>query len=333
MGICIGHQIALNLLRGCCPPGSLVVDAGAFPGGLTRLLRKEGWKVLALDKEPDRGLSLQRRFLAGDSLESDLPDGETTFSEAMQQIDVEVRAVDLESSAYPVESESADAIILTEVIEHLWVNPLFALTEMNRILKSNAGVLVISTPNLLSIRNRFNFFRGRIGRVIEHPFVVFLKKSRLGHLGHLRLYAPSELDSILRLLGFEPSFHFYSFNDMEYGDDIPNEPQRKGGAGHELGNSVSTGPYPAARRSFLRKLFRSPKGYIDAGVATIRALLERTVPSFRQHIFVVAKKVRRADFREISLNEVNSAIANRASLGEWENNSANANDLVPSRPS
>jgi len=45
-------------------------------------------------------------------------------------------------------------------------------------------------------------------RVIEHPFVAFLKRTYLGHVGHVRLYARAELETMLRPLGFEPRFHF-----------------------------------------------------------------------------------------------------------------------------
>jgi SAM-dependent methyltransferase len=306
MSISIGHRTALDLLHACCPPGGLVVDAGAFPGTLTRLLKQHGWNVLALDKEPERGVSLQQRFKTGESRKSGDTDNETTFAETMRQIGVEVRSVDLETEGYPIDSGSVDAVMLTEVIEHLWVDPLFALTEMNRILKGGTGILLLSTPNLLSLRNRVNFLRGRMTRVIEHPFVAFLKKSRLGHVGHIRLYAPAELETILRLLGFDPCFHFYSFDYWEQvanGSSSDGKPDQKAES-----REASTSPLPPPSRHYLRKLFRSPRGYLDAAVATFRTGLEKLVPSYRPHVFVVARKVRDADYRDVSMNEVLSAI-------------------------
>jgi SAM-dependent methyltransferase len=301
---CIGHRTALDLLHKSCPPGSLVVDVGTFPGTLTRLLKQHGWKVMALDKEPDRGIMLQHRFHSGASRDTDAVD-EMTFAQAMQQIGVEVRSGDVETAPLSIESGTVDAIVLTEVIEHLWVDPLFALTEMNRILKCDTGILLLSTPNLTSIRNRVNFLRGRIGRVIEHPFVAVLKKHRLGHVGHVRLYAPVELEIMLRVLGFEPSFHFYSF---VYWDAARTASLGNGNSDHAQSDSVPADSPTPLRRSVICKLFRSPKAYFDAGVATLREYLEWNVPPWRPHMFVLAKKVRNVDFRELSVIEFNSLI-------------------------
>ncbi len=306
MFISLGHETTLDLLSTCSAPGSLVVDVGAFPGTLARLMKHYGWSVIALDKDPERGVTSQQRFQSGDWQEENSQSEEATFSQSMRSIDVEVRCVDIETQLLPLESGTVDAIVLTEVIEHLMVDPLFALTEMNRILKCNTGVLLLSTPNLLSIRNRLNFLWGRIDRVIEHPFVAFLKKTRLGHVGHIRLYAPAELETMLRLLGFEPHFHFYSF---DYWDAAVTK---------LLDNQIAVdkdlkvaAPFTPHSRSLVRKLFRSPKSYLDACVATIRQCLERIVPPMRPHIFVVAKKVRDADYRAVSMAEITSAIRSR----------------------
>jgi SAM-dependent methyltransferase len=300
MSVTIGHRTVVELLRGCCPPQGLVVDAGAFPGGLTRQLKQVGWTVVALDKDPERGVSMQERFKAGESLEDEALGTETTFFEAMREIGVEVRATDLESTALPFATDTVDAVVLTEVIEHLWVDPLFALSEMNRVLKGGTGVLVLSTPNFLSLRNRVNFLRGRMNRVIEHPFVAYLKKSRLGHTGHVRLYAPVELESMLKLLGFEPRFHFFSF---DYWDAVP-------GGGGQPGRDQPSAPSQAAgrRNGWARKIFRSPASYAHAAVATTREWLEQAVPAFRSHMFVVARKVTHVDYRNLALADVNALV-------------------------
>ncbi len=306
-----GYKTAIELLRGACPAGGLVVDAGAFPGNLTRLIKADGWDVLALDIKPDQLLDGPHRFVTGASLES--TDGEVTFRQAMEEIGVEVRAVDLEVSPFPVESESVDAVVLTEVIEHLWVDPLFALAEINRILRES-GILLVSTPNLLSIRNRFNFLRGRMDRVIIHPVVPFIQKSRLGYFGHLRLYAPAELSSMLSLMGFEPRTHFYSINFWE---GVSHEPRMADGLELCRDKSASDDSPKTARRSIIRKLIRSPRSYFSACVATTRVALEKMVPSYRPHMFVVAKKVRYVDHRELSLADIKSAITDENSSYSW----------------
>jgi len=281
--VSIGHQTAIALLKEACPSG-LVVDAGAFPGKLTRLLARH-WNVIALDKEPDRGLTAQQRFKEGLGKIK-----EETFAQAMHQLGITTVTADLETDRWPIEDSKADAIVLTEVIEHLYVDPLHALLEANRVLKPG-GVLLISTPNLLSLRNRMNFLRGEMARVIQPPFLAFLQKSRLGHIGHVRLYAPSELQEMLSALGFESNLHFYRFG---FWDAAPDSVQ-------------PVSPEAAPARSFVRKLLRPPRSYVNAGVATARTLLEKAVPEYRAHMYAVARKVRIVKDADLAVSEFKSA--------------------------
>ncbi len=55
----------------------------------------------------------------------------------------------------PYEDGTFDAVILMEVIEHVY-NPDFVIAEISRVLKK-AGTLVLSTPNILNIGSRFRF--------------------------------------------------------------------------------------------------------------------------------------------------------------------------------
>jgi len=57
----------------------------------------------------------------------------------------------LEKESAPYPAEAFDGVLLMEVLEHFAVDPLFALAEVNRILKPN-GFLFLSTPNLASWR-------------------------------------------------------------------------------------------------------------------------------------------------------------------------------------
>jgi SAM-dependent methyltransferase len=284
--LCMGHHTALELLRRKCPSG-LIVDAGAFPGALTRALARH-WHVIALDQEPERGLRAQQRFHAGLS-----PIEEQTFADAMQKIGIPVFKTDIETEPWPLASACADAVVLTEVIEHLYVNPIQALLEANRILKLH-GILLISTPNLLSIRNRANILRGSMARVIQSPFLAFLQRSRLGHFGHVRLYAPTELRDMLAALGFETRFRFYQFG---YWDAGPGQMAR------DAADLRSTAKW----RSFGRKLIRSPRSYTHAAIATGRSALERAVPEYRPHMYAIARKVRSVVDADLSVADFEPA--------------------------
>jgi SAM-dependent methyltransferase len=269
----MGHYTAVELLKDACPSG-VVIDAGAFPGGLTRQLAKR-WKVIALDKDPQRGVTSCERFQDGLAAVQ-----EDSFRTAMQEIGVDALSVDLETDTWPLESDSIDAITLTEVIEHLYVDPLNALSEMNRVLKKG-GVLLLSTPNLLSLRNRLSFLKGDMAPVIQPPFTAFLQKKRLGHFGHVRLYAPAELAQMLATMGFECETKFYRFG---FWDLAP------GATAAVIEGAKPSAP--AKRRSPVAKLFKSPKGYAQAVVATMLSMLESRVPQLRPHMYVVARKVR-----------------------------------------
>jgi SAM-dependent methyltransferase len=203
---------------------------------------------------------------------------------------IRIEHADIERDPLPLDNESVDAVLLTEVIEHLWHDPLFALTEINRVLKCESGILIVSTPNLTSLRNRLNFLCGKIQKVIEHPFVSFLKARRVGHLGHCRLYAPGELATMLQLFGFEPSLWFtrYDHWDQESSPNGRSESKCQESKPHV--NSRS------GRRGLMRRLLKSPRKYWAAMCATSLELMERWIPHFRPQVFVVARKKTDADY-------------------------------------
>ncbi len=96
--------------------------------------------------------------------------------------------------------DSSDSAIFLEVIEHLHVNPLNALNEISELIKKT-GLILLSTPNLFSLKNRINFLRGSY--VFEHPFSVYEKISIHGSPGHQRLYSTEELTDMLDTYGFQ----------------------------------------------------------------------------------------------------------------------------------
>lgn len=58
-------------------------------------------------------------------------------------------AVDLESDKIPVTDETYDWVLCCEVIEHMDVDPMFMMSEINRVSKINGGLL-LTTPNIAS---------------------------------------------------------------------------------------------------------------------------------------------------------------------------------------
>ncbi|UGY91211.1 class I SAM-dependent methyltransferase [Streptomyces gobiensis] len=108
---------------------------------------------------------------------------------------------ELTDPGLPFATGSADAVLFSEVIEHL-VDPDAALDELHRVLRPG-GHLLLSTPNLAAWYNR--------GLLLAGVQPVFSEVSLRGiHgrpgkqvVGHLRLYTARALRSLLPAAGFD----------------------------------------------------------------------------------------------------------------------------------
>jgi len=83
---------------------------------------------------------------------------------------------------FRIKSGSIDLVLALEIIEHLFDTDHF-LSEIYRVLKPG-GYLILSTPNLASLTNRF--------RLLVGAYPQYLEYSRAG-AGHIHLYTPRVL--------------------------------------------------------------------------------------------------------------------------------------------
>lgn len=104
---------------------------------------------------------------------------------------IDVLMFDLERANFPFRDASFSYVICVEVIEHLF-SPHHCLKEVARILKPG-GELVISTPNLVGLKNRFLFLMGR------DPVRIWKSDAR-PYDRHVRLYAVNSLTDLLKPL-------------------------------------------------------------------------------------------------------------------------------------
>ena len=164
-------QIILNSL-----PKGRTLDVGSYPGHIQYILNQMEYEVEGIDLSPDR------------------------FIEQLSECKDKTIIWDIERQPFPGDDkEIYDNLLLLEVIEHLHVNPLNLLQELNRILKFG-GYILLSTPNLLQFKNRVNILLGNYA--LEHPLSVFEKTLIHGSPGHQRLYSKMELVDMLEVYGF-----------------------------------------------------------------------------------------------------------------------------------
>jgi ubiquinone/menaquinone biosynthesis C-methylase UbiE len=85
--------------------------------------------------------------------------GEHTVSLCGQSTTLPCYRLNLEEEYIPVADETFDYVLCSEVVEHMEVDPMFMLSEVNRVLKPN-GMLILSTPNIASSRNITKMLNG-----------------------------------------------------------------------------------------------------------------------------------------------------------------------------
>ena len=163
-----------------------ILEVGSLPCHLTVALKLAGFPVIGIDVAPERAQALIDGYR------------------------LRIERCDIEREPLPFDDDRFDCVVFAEVFEHLRVDPQFTLSELNRVMRLG-GHLLLTTPNLYSVQNIARFV---LGHGTNDPVSAFSQLRRLGHMGHVREYAPDEIRRFLAHAGFrvsETGFHHYHY--------------------------------------------------------------------------------------------------------------------------
>src|SRR5439155_563742 len=116
--------------------GREILEVGSAPAYFTALLKAAGYTVVGIDLDPSR------------------------VDEMVAIFALDIRRCDVERDTLPFPNDHFACVVFMEILEHLRVDPLFALAEVNRVLRPG-GRLVLTTPNFYSAQNIARFALGR----------------------------------------------------------------------------------------------------------------------------------------------------------------------------
>ncbi len=166
------HERFIEFFREQVPAQDVnVLDLGAGHGAFTKRLHERGYQISAAD----------------------------LFPEYFLYDHIECRKVDM-AGIYPYPDQTFDVVIVIEVSEHLLNHEIF-FSEACRILKPG-GSLLLSTPNILSLKSRFRF-------LIKGHFYSFgpLEMNNYNGLQHVASLTLDQYNYVATKNGFEKAIY------------------------------------------------------------------------------------------------------------------------------
>lgn len=195
----------LSLIAPQLKPGARVLDVGCAPGHMAIALTMMGCEVSGLDL-------------------NDLYLPKYPSQEWIERLSI--KAVDIENNNLPFEDGTYDAVLFTEVLEHVAVRPPSELVaEFRRVLKPT-GSLLLSVPNFANISQMLAFSRQR--NVMWAPNIFYGSTDR-----HNREYVLGELRDLLAPVFPRVDYHmmnaFHNWNSttVEEAHDLCRKAENK----------------------------------------------------------------------------------------------------------
>ena len=106
--------------------------------------------------------------------------------------------VNIENEPLPFEDETFDYILLCEVLEHMEIDPMFMLAEINRVMKTG-GTLILSTPNAVSTWSITKMLKG------FEPYFYMQYRHDRSLYRHNYEYSIHSLAAVIKAAGFDGS--------------------------------------------------------------------------------------------------------------------------------
>lgn len=163
------------------PPPARVIELGAAPGDQIAALARLGYETTAVDLG-----------IASDEW-SDRSSGR--MERLLKEAGVKLILWNLEETPYPLPDAAFDAVLMTEVYEHLRDYPVRALFEARRILRPG-GRIYFTTPNAAYLMNRVRLL---LGRSVATPLPDWI--DGLPHARHAREYTFAEIKELFDRCG------------------------------------------------------------------------------------------------------------------------------------
>lgn len=160
-----------------------ILDIGAGAGVIPLVLGKMGYCTYAIDTWEEYGTDY-------DNISGKKED----IINRLETNGVQTKYCNIEKELIPFGECSLDMVLFIDVLEHLRNSPKKVLKEIRRVLKPD-GILLITTPNLSTLKNRLYLLLGRsVYTALDYwyhtePF-----------FGHIREYT---VDEVKKMLGWE----------------------------------------------------------------------------------------------------------------------------------
>ncbi len=167
-----------SLLPASPRPGARLLDVGIAYGFLAALVdSKEGWKAEGLE------------------IAENIP----VYCAFAKDRGIPVHAGKLGVTPLPFADGTFDAVVFSEVLEHLRLSPKLVFGELRRIL-APGGFLIVTTPNMARLTPLLKLLAGR------NPHEAFpedvVSENITEHLTHIREYTMGEVMGLLERHGF-----------------------------------------------------------------------------------------------------------------------------------